>query len=227
QEYIYQFDKYSFKVGNNYVEVDSGEIKGLIDVRDEIEDYKVNKLDKLVQNLKNQVNNLHMSGYDANGNDGIAFFEFESGEYDAGHLVVNQLIQDDYNKVVASSSSDPDETANKEIAEAILRLRNEADTIEGTTFQDFWLTQTGSLGLEIDRADRMESNQEIMIGQLNTRRQEISGLFILRSKCPFSHSIPICAMVCFISNWGNFHFYHLFMLRNPIRGYLHNPSTCC
>lgn len=177
QEYTYIFDQYSFKVGNNSVEINSGEVRGLLDVRDEIIDLKVNRFDQIVRTIKNEVNNLHKSGYDKNGNTGIDFFIYDSsGNYEAGNLLVNPALVADPNMIAASTSPDPDDVSNVENALAISRLRTKAGTISSTTFEDFWLTQAGKLGLEIESAERMEVNQEVMVWQLSLKRQEVSGV---------------------------------------------------
>ncbi|MDI3547010.1 MAG: flagellar hook-associated protein 1 [Halanaerobiales bacterium] len=196
--YQYDFAIFTFKVNGNTVPVESGEIKGLIDVRDKIIDYKVNKLDKLVRSLKNEVNYLHQGGYDLYGNTNLKFFEFEAGEYDAAHFKVNSAIASDPAKIAASTSPDPDDSGNGENALAIADLRYKQGTIDTTTFNDFWQTQASKLGIDIERAERMSDNQEVLIEQLKQKREEISGVSLdeeLTEMIKYQHGYNAAAKV--------------------------------
>lgn len=61
-----EFDKYTFTIDGNEAHIDSGEIYGLMTVREEIADIKMNKLDLLAETLINEVNAIHNQGYGKN-----------------------------------------------------------------------------------------------------------------------------------------------------------------
>ncbi|WP_027339048.1 flagellar basal body rod C-terminal domain-containing protein, partial [Halonatronum saccharophilum] len=58
----------------------------------------------------------------------------------------------------------------------IANLKDKGDTIGGTTFNDFWQRQSSNLGIEIERADRMEGNQKVLVNDLKSKREEVSGV---------------------------------------------------
>lgn len=177
--YQYDFKRYTFEVNGNSVPIESGEIKGLMDVRERIFDYKMN-VDEMARRLKNEVNNLHADGTDYNGNSaGDAgfeedFFQFvPADDYDSSHLVVNQNIYDDPTKIAASENGD---VGDGSVAHDIFRLKDKSGTIGSTTFNDFWESNASQLGLEISRAERMEQNQQVVVDELKQKREEISGV---------------------------------------------------
>ncbi|OCL27641.1 flagellar hook-associated protein FlgK [Orenia metallireducens] len=181
----YGFEYYTFKVGGNEVEVNGGKIGGLLQLRgdDQLKEgnfdggiigYKVNNLDELTRELAQEVNDLHQTGYDSNGNPGVDFFVF-NGSTEAGNMEVNQLLIDDPNQIAASSAND--EEGNGSIALKIAQLKDKEDAVNGEdSFSDFWQTQASELGVDIDRAAQMKSNQQILVDDLQSRKEEQSGV---------------------------------------------------
>src|SRR5690554_5891958 len=64
--YATDFDKYTFSVNGNQARIESGEIYGLIAVREDITEQKMNKLDLLANTLIDEVNTIHQTGYGKN-----------------------------------------------------------------------------------------------------------------------------------------------------------------
>ena len=195
-EYTYDFDKYSFSVSGNDVPVESGEIKGLMDVRSKIMDYKMNNVDEMARKLKNEVNNLHKTGTDLNGDTGEEFFQFvPTGESDSAHLVVNQNIQNDPAKIAASENGD---VGDGSIALDIADLKDKTGTINSTTFNNFWESSASELGIDISRAEKMEQNQQVVVDELKQKRQEISGVSLdeeMSEMVKFQHGYNAAAKV--------------------------------
>ncbi|MCK8827019.1 flagellar hook-associated protein FlgK [Natroniella acetigena] len=174
-------EKYQFQVGGNSVQINSGEIKGLQDVRDKVDDYRVNNLDRLTRRLVSEVNHIHGNGYDMNGDavgeDHENFFTFNTEDDGkvptAGHIQVNENIVDDPSKIAASANGELGDGSN---AQRIADLRYKGDAINSTGFNDYWQTQTSMLGIDIERADRMHSNQKVLTDSLKAKRDEVSGV---------------------------------------------------
>lgn len=77
--------------GTTNLTVNGGELKGLFDTRDNMLSEYRTQLDNFASNLITEINNLHMGGYDLNGDAGIEFF---TGT-DASDIQVNSSIEDD------------------------------------------------------------------------------------------------------------------------------------
>ncbi|TDX58896.1 flagellar hook-associated protein FlgK [Orenia marismortui] len=177
----YKFKYYTFEVSGNEVDINSGKIGGLLQLRGDdqlkegefdggIIDHMVNKLDKLTGELAQEVNALHQTGYDSNGDPGVDFFVFGAN----GDIEVNSDLIDDPNLIAASESGEEGDGA---IALKISQLKDKKDAVNGVdSFSDFWQAQAGKLGLDIDRAAQMESNQQVLVNDLQTRKEEESGV---------------------------------------------------
>ncbi|WP_018249197.1 flagellar hook-associated protein FlgK [Orenia marismortui] len=180
----YKLKYYTFEVSGNEVDINSGKIGGLLQLRGDdklkegkfnggIVDYMVNNLDKLTGELAQEVNALHQTGVDLNGNSGIDFFQFD-GDIKAGNIQVNSDLIDDPNLIAASKSG---EEGDGVIALQIAQLKDEKDVVNGSNgFSDFWQTQASQLGVDINRAAQMESNQQVLVNDLQTRKEEESGV---------------------------------------------------
>lgn len=85
------------------VSLRSGQLKGLLEARDEIVVDFMNKLDNMAAALAKEVNDLHKAGYDKNGESGLEFFTFDSGsEVKASSIILNPAIADKSEKVAAA-----------------------------------------------------------------------------------------------------------------------------
>ncbi len=177
----YNFDIYEFEVNGNEVDINSGEMKGFIDNREDIIDYKINRLDYLARELRDQVNTLHNQGFGLKDDVKRDFF---TGN-DASDLAVNQDIIDDSGHIAAAGDGVAFEDKNGDNirdnagdgsnALAIANLR-ENGNIDGTGFNDFWQRQSSDLGVKIQSADQMKNNQEVLLGNLVQKREAVSGV---------------------------------------------------
>lgn len=92
----------------------------------------------------------------------------------ADDISLDDAILNDLNKIAASQSGAPGDNSN---ALAINQLREKL-TMEGetSTFADYYGGMIGRLGIKTDQASRLESNQELLLRQLQDRRQSICGV---------------------------------------------------
>ncbi|MTI59262.1 MAG: flagellar hook-associated protein FlgK [Firmicutes bacterium] len=278
-----EFDKYTFTIDGNEARIDSGEIYGLITVREEIADQKMNKLDLLAESLIEEVNAIHKQGYGKNdlsmtemvsaeqtntgdpldGNtstiqvlvsDGTtttttditinsgdtladiasninsvanvtatvngdrleiesaagytidivdrstddevnaieelglrgtgAGRDFFSGSDASSITVSDQILDHPENIAAASMAADSDGkkgndyVGDQSIALEIAQLATETSIPElgNASFNEFWETQASHLGIQISQAEAMETNQKVLLGSLEEKKQEISGV---------------------------------------------------
>jgi len=175
----YQYEKYEFSVGNNQAKIKDGEIKGFMESRKKIQDYKMNKLDKLARELASEINTEHSAGFGLNGTTGENFFEFAAGEEKAEKFQIRDAIKNDP-AIIAAAENDPTTPSggqgDGENALDIAQLRNKDGVIGGTNFNDFWERETSKIGISIERANRMENNQQVLTDNLKQKREEVSGV---------------------------------------------------
>jgi flagellar hook-associated protein 1 FlgK len=151
----------------------SGELKGLFEVRDELLVEYNEDLDVFAQAMIDGVNSLHAQGYDLNGEHGLPFFVGTG----AADIDINPEIEGDILKLAASSTLEgiPGDGSN---ALAISNLRNTANATLGSGFNDYYRNIISRLGVETNEASRMCENQQALFGQLEQRKQSISGVSI-------------------------------------------------
>jgi flagellar hook-associated protein 1 FlgK len=143
------------------------------------------------------INGLHRLGYtmEKPASVGSDFFVAAdgSGEITAANIRLNPYIQENGNRIAASAKtyvgSDGNEYAvvgNNVIALAVAGLRNiriqfdslgtgNSSLAEGT-FDEYWRAMVGRLGVQTQEASRQTDNQKILVDQVETRRQSISGV---------------------------------------------------
>ncbi|MCK8824172.1 flagellar hook-associated protein FlgK [Fuchsiella alkaliacetigena] len=194
----YTVPEQAFEVNGNPIDINGGEIKGQLDVKESVADQQINKLGDLARGLATEVNSIHEEGYDLNGDEGLEFFKFNADEFKASHLEVNEDIVEDPAKLAAARLKDEDgelitgdldddfldedgnllDVGNGDNAMLIANLKDAGDKIGGTTFNDYWESEVSKLGLEIDQAQQFKDNQENLTQQLENKREEVSGVSI-------------------------------------------------
>ncbi len=189
----------------------SGELKGLLVLRDgEGGDekgipYYIKQLNKFVNVFANEINKIHLEGYDLNGEKGRAFFTVDGVETPTGakgsdiniskdtdgNVVVNTDI-DEFKKInasnikIAAELEDPNNiAASKEkdllpndgsIMLDIIALRHKSSMFQEGKPEDFIKSLIGTLGVDAEEADRNALNQGILLHEIENRRQSISGV---------------------------------------------------
>jgi flagellar hook-associated protein 1 len=156
------------------VNINNGEIGGIINSRDIITQGFIDKLDELAITLASKINDIHREGYDLNGNNGINFFE-ATGAHD---LKVNSFISL-YPSLIAASSLKDNVEGNGENALAIISLKEsgvfDSETI---TINQYYYNLISDLGINSRVAqNNVQGNQDI-INQINNHIAEISGVSI-------------------------------------------------
>ena len=162
-----------------------GELGGYIDARDkDVVEYR-DRLNKLVWNIANKINQQHIEGHGLDGKTtGITFFEFDENDENvkkniAATIKVNPELAD-FNKIAASRTG---AKGDGEIAREILALREKklyskygTDEEETLDIDDFYRDLITSLGLKREEARNISFNQVILMEQIDGRRQEISNV---------------------------------------------------
>jgi len=154
-----------FSTNSTEVRLNSGEVFALQNSFNELIPSVIQKFDQLALNLINGVNGLHRSGYGLDGTTGIDFFSGTG----AGSIRINKVILEDLNKISASMDGD---AGNNGIALGIASLRND-DKIQG-----LYNSIVSDIGLRSKISSDNESLQQMILNQIESQRDAISGVSI-------------------------------------------------
>jgi flagellar hook-associated protein 1 FlgK len=156
------------------VELEGGRLKALVELRDTTLAGYVSGLDRLARQVADAVNAAHMSGVDAGNNRGLALFTYTAGA-EASSLQVNPVIGSNPSLIVASAVAGA--PGDSTIAALIAGLRTSATFGSGTqTPVDAYAAFIGQMGTDTRQAAELAGNQALVVQQLQTRRESISGV---------------------------------------------------
>ncbi|MCE5270081.1 flagellar hook-associated protein FlgK [bacterium] len=153
----------------------SGELNGLIEVRDRIVPELQGKLDELAKSIIDNVNTIHRKGYGLQGSretppTGINFFDGD----DAASIQLSFDIENDPGNIAASSNGEPGDNSN---SLAIAQLRNTRVLNNNTfTFEDYLGGMISTFGLETVSVKERLDNQEKLTEHLQNTRESLSGV---------------------------------------------------
>jgi flagellar hook-associated protein 1 FlgK len=155
---------------NELVEFRNGEIKGILDVRDEEIPYYQGKLNELAASLIQEINAVHEVGYTMDGSLGVPFF---SGNNAQDIQVSNDIMLDERN-IAASGNGD---AGNGQNALSMANIFQEAVLNAGTaTYSSFYAGIISRLGVDAQKAVTMSDNQTVLVGHLKDRQESIAGV---------------------------------------------------
>ncbi len=159
--------------------IDKGEIRSLVDVRDKVIDKLLNGNNQLAANIVYHVNAAHRQGFglgkygESVGRDFFATSPDINGA--ALNLRLSDAVQEDINAI--SVAATPNAPGDNVIVNEILRLKDQRIMEGGTmTFNEYYSNYVGELGLDIERSIHEKEADEIILGDLEKRREAISGV---------------------------------------------------
>ncbi|MFD0680762.1 MULTISPECIES: flagellar hook-associated protein FlgK [unclassified Paenibacillus] len=142
-------------------------------------------------------NGLHKLGYVLNNDQfalGTDFFVSDGATLSAATLKVNPIIQNDVSKIAASLRTyvDPVDNVekvvrgNNDMSLLIAGLRDKPFNFDPTgsgavvlkdgTIDEFFRAVVGQLGVQSQEAQRQATNQQVLVEQVEARRQSVSGV---------------------------------------------------
>ncbi len=152
-------------------QITGGELKGWTEARDVLISDYLNRLDTLAGGIISEVNTLHIAGYALDGSQN----NFFTGS-DASDMAVNSSIVADINLIAASGTLaglPGDNSTAIAIANLQSALTMSANT---TTFDQYYSSLVGKVGSDVRSSNLNHEHQTAMMKQLETHRQEISGV---------------------------------------------------
>jgi flagellar hook-associated protein 1 FlgK len=146
----------------------SGELKGVLQVRDEFLRNQQIGLNTLASNLITEVNALHASGYGLNNAHGLNFF---TGT-DANTIAVNSTLD----PASIGASSGADQPGNIAIATQIAGLKFDKLMAGSITMNEFYNQQITERSLTIKDAVDNAYSQNVVVKSLGQQRESVAGV---------------------------------------------------
>jgi flagellar hook-associated protein 1 FlgK len=150
-------------------QLNSGQLGGLLEVRDQKIPALLLGLDTLASGLANAFNIANASGFDLNGNNGTNLFAAPPGPGAAANLTV--AITD---PALIASSSDGSAGSNGNLAN-FSAIHDQA-TISGQTPSDYYGNLVFGVGNDVSTATAELQSSQLVLQQLQDQRGSISGV---------------------------------------------------
>jgi flagellar hook-associated protein 1 FlgK len=148
----------------------TGELKGLLEVRDQVIPAQIAGLNQLAGSIISEVNTLHGDGYNMYGATDIAFFTGTT----AGSMKVNPALSDPKMIATAAAAGDPGDGS---VAKTIATLRTAPFAgLANSTAGSFYNTQVIRLGLEVQTATNLAKEHDVQLDALDGQRESIAGV---------------------------------------------------
>jgi flagellar hook-associated protein 1 len=150
--------------------ITGGQLGGLLRVRDQEIPSLTSKLDTLASGIAKAVNTTQAAGTDLNGAAGQNFFTVPTAAAGSAQSISVNLT--DPSQIAASLNGSTGDNAN---ALALAQLQNQKIT-GGDTPLNFYSNTVAQLGSDIQQATTQSNTQDIVVQQLQTQRDSISGV---------------------------------------------------
>jgi flagellar hook-associated protein 1 len=161
-----------FKDSKIAPKITSGELSGLLDVRDNVVASRIKEMDELAVGLATKVNELHRQGIGLNGQTGLNFFDVSTTG--AASIKLDNKILEDVSNIAASSNGERGDNSN---ALSIAALRSNLTMSNGSaTYNDFYSSIVGTVGVRSREAQDMLQNQESLVAHIDENRQALEGV---------------------------------------------------
>jgi flagellar hook-associated protein 1 FlgK len=153
-----------------------GELGGLIQVRDDVINTFADSMDEIAYGIATEVNNIHARGFDRYGNTGQDMFNISDDIAGAAErFSLNEDLAEDVGRIAAAGEMG--KPGDNRIANVLSALQYQRTMEGGTcTFDDFYNSLVGKVGIETQRANSAQQSQTDILGQLKNIRESISGV---------------------------------------------------
>lgn len=176
------------------VDFTKGNLAGMIWVRDSGVANVLQQLDELAATLISEVNAVHQAGYGLDGSTGNDFFTGTG----AADIAVAPGVLSDLNLIAAASDASalPGDGSN---ALKLAQLKDALTMPPGApsgTFGDYYRSLVATLGIDTEQAVHMVENEEVLVTQLENRRQAVMGVSLdeeMANIVKFTHAYQAAA----------------------------------
>jgi flagellar hook-associated protein 1 FlgK len=149
-----------------------GRLGAAMDVYEKILPEFKSKLDTLAENLVEKVNELHVNGFDLNGNTGTEFFNPTNTQ--ASNIAINSSIVSDVSRIAASNTAGAN--GNNQVARDIFGLLDSSTAVGDKSFIEYSLSMAAESGFALSGLrTRVESAESSKL-MLKNQQEEVSGV---------------------------------------------------
>lgn len=174
------------------VQLNSGSLKGLLDIRDKDLPDMMQSLDDFASGLITSMNALHRQGYGLDQSTGVDFFSGTGAE----DISISTAIKNDLDKIAASKTG---AAGNGDMARDMADLKlARIYSGQSATLGDFFAGLITKLGIDSGAAQKTTDNQNLLINNLNTKRDSISGVSVdeeMTDMIKFQHGYTAAAKI--------------------------------
>jgi flagellar hook-associated protein 1 FlgK len=186
--------KVQFKDSKIEPDIRSGELTGLLDIRDNIVPDRVKELDEMAVALVKNLNAIHQQGTGLDGEIGRNFFD--STVTGAADINIDDSILEDVSHIATSRNG---EVGDNSIALQIAALRSNLVMSGGTaTFGDYYNAIVGIVGIRAKEASNTAQNQQTLVNHIDENRQSLEGVSLdeeMTNMLKFQHAYEAAARV--------------------------------
>jgi len=161
------------------IKITGGELKGLIDTRDEIIPEIREQLDELAASLVSEVNSYHRAGYAIYEDQGVTITStgldfFNSNYTTADTIQLETAIENNSNLIAVSADGAEGDNSN---ALNIASVQNKTiSALDGTTLNGYYNAIVGQVGVKSNEAQTFRANSETLMQQIETSRESVQGV---------------------------------------------------
>ena len=166
-----------------------GKLKAMFEARDDlIKDKYMANLDLMAKSFADSLNAVLVQGYhicpNQGSQDGLPFFVVTdpTSDFSARNIAVNLDLVNNVNLIAIATKNPADFGGIQGIigdgsnALKVAQLKYDKSVINGTTIDDFYRSETAKLGIDAREAHRMAENQELLLAQLENKREMVMGV---------------------------------------------------
>ena len=168
---------YSVEIGGADItsQISSGDLGGQLQLRDQLIPGYQSQLDQIAYEVNQQVNAIHSTAYDQNGNTGINFFvPLSAASGAAGSIALSSQVAANPSSIAAGgTTASGDNTAALAIGNLLT-----APVFSGGSLTDQYSTLVYNIGNDTSNAQTSSKAHGAMVTQLQNRLQSVSGVSI-------------------------------------------------
>lgn len=189
------FHEFKWANENTEFKVQSGKMKALLNVRDEVIPQIRDDLNELVKNFVEQINAIHTENYTLEGNNNFNFFDAEG--LDISTIKLDAAILDDVMFIAASKNAGA--AGNGDGALEIVELANKKCLNNNSeTLKNYYMGIVTGLGTYTKETEKLADMQKTFVTLLESRRNESSKVDLneeLSNMIKFQQSFGACTKV--------------------------------
>jgi flagellar hook-associated protein 1 FlgK len=160
--------------GDRPIRVTEGRLGGLLEARDMTVPGYLARLDEIAATVVEEVNRAHRTGFDFTGAAGGDFFDPE--RLTAASIRVSDAVRADSSLLAASADGTPGNGATA-LAISDLRLAGIFGSA-GASAEDYYASLIADLGIEAERAGDNLAAENLLLTEIDTRRESVKGVSI-------------------------------------------------